>query len=59
MTIHRPRAGHRLDEIRGLALDGVGDEELDRGSIRSQLHRAVRLAFGLEFGLVLMLPADH
>src|ERR1700694_1762583 len=55
----RPAAGHRRDEFRGFALDGVGDGELDRRSTGFQFHRAARLAFGLEFGLVLMLPADH
>jgi len=54
-----PAAGHRLDEFRGFVLDGVGDGELDRGSTGFQFHRALRLAFGLELGLVLVLPADH
>jgi hypothetical protein len=39
----QPAAGHRLDEFRGLALDGVGDGELDRRSAGFQLHRAQRL----------------
>src|SRR5215831_7035583 len=46
-------------KIRGFALDGVGDGELGRRSSGFQFHRAVRLAFGLELGLVLMpQPAD-
>ena len=56
---HRPGAGHRRDEIRGFALDGVSDGELDRRSTGSQFHRAVRLAFDLELGFVQMPPADH
>src|SRR3981081_2140347 len=55
----RPAAGHRRDEFPGCALDGVGDGELDRRSPGLQFHRALRLAFGLELGLVLVLPADH
>src|SRR5437867_9883078 len=43
----RPAAGHRLDEFRGFALDGVGDGEPDRRSTGFQFHRAVRLAFSL------------
>src|SRR4029077_7376411 len=55
----RPAAGYRLDEFRGCALDRVGDGEFDRRSAGFQLHRAQRLAFGLELGLELVLPADH
>src|ERR1700732_5349162 len=55
----RPAAGHRRDEFRGFALDGVGDGECDRRSTGFQFHRALRLAFRLELGLVLVLPADH
>ena len=54
----RPAAGHRRDEFRGFALDGVGDGELDRRSTGFQFQRALRLAFGLELGLVLVMPAD-
>src|SRR5262252_2991145 len=55
----RPATGHRLDEFRGFALDGVGDGKLDRRSTGFHFHRAQRLAFGLELWLVLVLPADH
>ena len=55
----RPAPGHRFDEFRGFALDGVADGKLDRRSAGLQFHRAERLAFGLELGLVLVLPADH
>jgi hypothetical protein len=54
----RPAAGHRRDEFRRVALDGVGDGELDRRATGFQFDRAQRLAFGFELGLVLMLPAD-
>src|SRR3982074_301677 len=53
----RPAAGHRRDEFRGFALDGVGDGELDRRSTGFQFHRAARFRLGLGFGLVLMPPA--
>ena len=36
------------------ALDGVGNGELERHSTGRQFHRASRLAFGLEIGLVLV-----
>ena len=36
----RPAAGHRRDEFRRIALDGVGDGELDRRSTGFQFHRA-------------------
>ena len=54
-----PAARHGLDELGGLALDGMGDGELDRRSVGLELHRAQRLALGFELGLVQMLPTDH
>jgi hypothetical protein len=55
----RPAARHRRDQLRGLALDRVGDGEPDRACGGLQLHRAERRALGLELRLVLVQPADH
>src|SRR5579885_2762194 len=54
-----PATRHRLDELRRLSLDGMRDGEPDGGATRLQLHRADRVALGLELGPFLMPPSDH
>ena len=61
----RPAAGDRFDELGALAFELVADRELHRLAAavriivrRLDLHRAARVAFGLQLRLELVAPAD-
>src|SRR5579862_656346 len=55
----RPAARYRRDQLGRIALDGVRYGELDRSASGFQLHRAQRVTFGLELGILLVPPANH